>query len=392
MLDVFEITGFKSHAETKLSLGLVNVFVGANGSGKSSLLEALGVLSAAAEGRVDDASLKYRGVRPGIPALYKSSFEGMRLPDAVSLLARSREAVEYQVSLNNPLEHPHPAWIYKTERLDVNQTRLLGRSPHSAERGNPERGLAALKMAEWAPDALQSGLLRTLAEYQIFTPTTEVMRGLNPDPMPRDPMGLSGGRLPEAFEEIWDSSTPDQREELEEHFQAMLGWVREVRPAPVQGLPLSRSVSTTQKVLKFVDRYMNARRNTLTSYDASEGALYVIFATVLCLHPRAPALCAVDNIDQGLNPRLARALIERVCEWTLSSKRQILVTSHNPVLLDGLPLQDDRVRLFAVDRTQSGHTDVRRIVVDEEMLKRAKEGWTLSRMWVAGHLGGVPDV
>src|SRR5690242_21073363 len=47
---------------TKLSLGQVNVFVGANGSGKSSLLEALGVLGAAADGRVDDTRLKEREI------------------------------------------------------------------------------------------------------------------------------------------------------------------------------------------------------------------------------------------------------------------------------------------------------------------------------------------
>jgi len=39
-----------------------------------NLLEALGVLGAAASGRVDDESLRTRGVRPGVPQLYKSSF------------------------------------------------------------------------------------------------------------------------------------------------------------------------------------------------------------------------------------------------------------------------------------------------------------------------------
>ncbi|HSN98452.1 MAG TPA: AAA family ATPase [Candidatus Nanopelagicales bacterium] len=391
-LDEFEITGFKSHAQTRLSLGQVNVFVGANGSGKSSLLEALGVLGAAAEGRVDDAALKYRGVRPGIPALYKSSFQAERLPANINLRATGGEKVEYQVSLNNPLENPRPEWTYATERLEIGGNHLVGRSPRSANRGNPERGLAALKMAEWPPDAPQSRLLRTLSEYRIFTPTTDVMRGLVPDPAPRDPIGLSGGQLPEAFEETWASVAEGQREEIEEHFQTMLDWVAEVRAAPALGLPLSRSVSTTQNVFKFVDRYMSSDRNTLTSYDASEGALHVVFAAVLCLHPRTPPVCAIDNIDQGLNPRLARALIERVCEWTLASGRQLLVTSHNPVLLDGLPLQDERVRLFTVDRARNGHTVVSRVEVTERMLELAEQGWTLSRMWVAGHLGGVPDV
>jgi predicted ATPase len=391
MLDSFEIAGFKSHLHTEVSLGQVNVFVGANGSGKSSLLEAIGVLGAAAEGRVDDAALKYRGVRPGIPALYKTSLQNERLPATVSLRATEGES-DYQVSLQNPIEHPKPAWIYATERLDVGGAHLLGRSPRSSERINNERGLGALKMVEWAPDEPQSRLLRLLGAYRIFTPATDVMRGLTPDPMPVDPMGLSGGRLPEAFEEMRESLSEEGREDLQEQIQTMLGWVSDVGAAAVHGLPLSRSVSTTQVVLKFVDRFMSPRRNTLTSYDASEGALYVIFATVLCLHPRSPPVCAVDNLDQGLNPRLARALMARVCDWILGSDRQILVTSHNPILLDGLPLQDDRVRLFAVDRARSGQTVVSRVLITERMRELAKEGWTLSRMWVTGEIGGVPDV
>ena len=80
-------------------------------------------------------------------------------------------------------------------------------------------------------------------------------------------------------------------------------------------------------------------------------------------------------------------------EWLLASGgRQIILTAHNPLVLDGLPLQDDRVRLFTVDRTNTGRTVLRRIEVTDEMRARHEEGWSLSRMWVAGMLGGVPDV
>ena len=65
---------FKSLENVPIELGAVNVFVGANGSGKSNLLEAVGVLGAAAFGRVDDESLLRRGARPGVPRLYKSAF------------------------------------------------------------------------------------------------------------------------------------------------------------------------------------------------------------------------------------------------------------------------------------------------------------------------------
>ena len=139
---------------------------------------------------------------------------------------------------------------------------------------------------------------------------------------------------------------------------------------------------------------MKKGSNTLTGYDASEGALYILYCAVLALHPRAPQCLAIDNIDQALNPRLAQRLMTSVCSWTkaLNGERQWLVTAHNPAILDGLPLTDPEVRLFVVDRDSNGHTVVRRIDLEQARNARPSEEWTLSRMWMNGLLGGVPNV
>jgi len=159
-------------------------------------------------------------------------------------------------------------------------------------------------------------------------------------------------------------------------------------------IPLSPSVASTQRVLYFQDRFMASTRNGLTGYDASEGALYVIFAAVLAALPSAPAFFAIDNFDHALNPRLARALMSHFCDWILDApdEKQVLLTSHNPLVLDGLPLDNADVRLFAVGRSRKGRTTVTRVTVDVKDLQRDGELWTVSRLWVMGHLGGVPDV
>ena len=139
---------------------------------------------------------------------------------------------------------------------------------------------------------------------------------------------------------------------------------------------------------------MREGRNVLSGYDASEGALYVLFLAVLAAHEDSPHLFAVDNADHGLNPRLAKSLFKMLCGWILDGPeaRQILVTTHNPQVLDGLPLRDDRVRLFTVARTDAGRSVIRRVEVNDKLLAMAEKGWTLSRLWVMGHLGGVPNV
>src|SRR5712664_2103070 len=64
MITKFKVERFKSIERAELDLGNVNVFIGANGSGKSNLLEAVGVIAAAASGKVDQESLVRRGCRP----------------------------------------------------------------------------------------------------------------------------------------------------------------------------------------------------------------------------------------------------------------------------------------------------------------------------------------
>jgi recombinational DNA repair ATPase RecF len=81
------IKGFKSIVDQAISLGRLNCFIGANGVGKSNVLEALGVLGAAADGRVDDEHIIRNGVRAGLPRLFKTSFAGHRIPPHISLEA-----------------------------------------------------------------------------------------------------------------------------------------------------------------------------------------------------------------------------------------------------------------------------------------------------------------
>ncbi len=396
MIENLSIRTFKSLEDVKVDLGLVNVFIGANGSGKSNLLEALGVLSAAADGKVDDQSLLSRGVRPGVPALYKSAFparRGKKIPPHLYFGASGAQA-RYEVSLHNPLNEPAPAWRFKTENWEGENQKLVARIPTQADKTNPERGLAALKAVETTTGAALD-LLRFLQDYVIFSPTTAVLRGVAPETQPRRPVGLSGGDLPRAIRELLRQRGQDDRSRrICREVLGLIDWAVSFGSTPADRLPLSPTAAASKTVIRFRDRFMRKEQNVLSGYDASEGALYALFLAILSGHKASPAFCAVDNADHGLNPRLARSLMERLCQWYLdaSEPRQILLTTHNPLVLDGLLLQDDRVRLFTVSRTSSGRTSVRRVVVDNSLLEKAKQGWSLSRLWVMGHLGGVPDV
>lgn len=395
MITKLTVESFKSLESVTVELGQVNVFIGANGSGKSNLLEALGVLGAAASGRVDDESLRTRGVRPGVPKLYKSAFprrKGEKETPHIVFEAEQNEA-SYKVSLSNPIEDPNPAWQFETELLKRwADDKFVNRSLLDTNL-NPEQGYAALKVVELGNGDPALRLFDDLRGYRIYCANTPTLRGA-PDLQSREPLGLSGGRLPDAIREIRGARHSNKR--LKDTFQqviSLIDWAKNVQSAASASVPLSPSATASKRVVLFTDRFMEEERNVLTGYDASEGALYILFAAVLALHPKAPSCFAIDNLDQALNPRLSMRLTEALCHWLLDSAthhRQAFVTVHNPTALDGLPLMDDRVRLFTVDRDNLGHTRVQR--VELEKLQGYKEDWTLSRLWANGLIGGVPNV
>lgn len=412
MLNKINIAGFKSLLELQdLELGQVNVLIGANGSGKTSLLEALGVLSAAVGGEVSDKELSARGVRLGIPQLYRTSLKEHSWRNTITFEASSTEAkktTRYKVSLDNPIKDPNPQWIYRTESLWRGQKQIVGRNPQGKWLiGGLEQLPETLELkseaglVHFARRYLDLGkgiedLLDYLESYAIFSPHTPMLRGTAPDSSQRDPVGLFGGRLPEAIEEILDLKG-EQLGKLDlDELRELLDWVTQFDVTKPSRQLLSPNVPISQKLLRFEDVWMREGRNQISGYDASEGVLYVLFVLVLALHPRAPSLFAIDNFDQAMHPRLARAVTRLFCRLMLASDppRQALLTTHNPLVLDGLALQDDRIRLFAVERgfETGGATKVYRVQVSEDILQADQNGLSLSNLWVMGRLGGVPSL
>lgn len=398
MIKNLSIRSFKSLAEVDISLGHVNVFVGANGTGKSNLLESVGILGAAAQGRIDDDALIRRGVRPGIPGLYKSAFEDTRSANSISFQATTDDA-HYKVGIFTPNDDPQSVWRYFSEDLTNKGAVVAGRSPRNASslgdaiNLNDEAGYAALKAVELGKEEPASLLLKDLRDYAVYAPNTPTLRGLVPDAVQRDPLGLGGGRLPDAVDEVLkiQESGDQSGFDVLHDVMSLVDWVDDIETVATADAPLSRAVPNVGRTaLLFHDRYMH---RALTAADASEGALYVLFAAVMAAHPRSPFIFAIDNFDHGLNPRLAKRLSQCFTWWCLHFNRQAFLTAHSPQVLDGLPLNDTRVRLFALDRSSRGRTVVSPVDVGRVLDEKAKSnGATLSQLWLSGVLGGMPDV
>ena len=64
---------------------------------------------------------------------------------------------------------------------------------------------------------------------------------------------------------------------------------------------------------------------------------------------------------------------------TVENVKQAFTRVMNSLVLDGLDLMDDDIRLFAVNKSRkSGHTTLQRIQITKELMD---SGYSLSRLW-----------
>lgn len=383
------VKNFKSLYDVSFQPGKVNVFIGANGSGKSTILEAIGILSAAMTDRVNNSILQRKGIRLSASALYKSKFKTMKregLTVNLGIQWMDGEEYDYSVHLTTPTDDD--TWKYHSESVNQGGNALWGRSNRSFIQLNNNIGYFMVTETLNGHECRKMG--QYIEKYGIYQPDTLTLRGTVMDGTQVTPVGLNGGRMADALLEILKNIDGDTRfgSLYMEDVLDLIDWASDFDIAAPKRANLNPGVPSTRQVIEFKDRFLKANA-TFTGYDASEGALYVLFMLCLAMHPESPSMFAIDSFDHALNPRLAKRLTEIFSRLILESRKTVFMTTHNPLVLDGLDLCNEDIRLFAVSRNKDGYVVIDRILVSKELLE---SGQPLSRLWINGRLGGVPEL
>lgn len=385
------IKNFKSLYDTSFQPGRINVFIGANGSGKSTILEAIGILSAAMTDRVNNSSLQRKGIRLSAAPLYRSEFKTIKRNNGkirFDIKWEDENEYDYCVHLTPPNISEDDTWRYFSELVNENGRELWGRSNRTSLDLNNKIGYFTI--AETLAKSKCRRMGEYIEKYGIYQPNTPILRGIEADTAQIAPVGLNGGRMAEAVQELLHETDGDMMfgSLYIEEVLDLIDWASDFSIAAPKKENLNSGIPSARQIIKFKDRFL--RQNVaFTGYDASEGALYVLFMLCMAMHPDAPSMFAVDSFDHALNPWLAKKLTEIFCQLIFDSKRTVFMTTHNPLVLDGLNLGNDEIRLFSVGRNKNGYVEINRIQVSEELLEL---GQPLSRLWINGRLGGVPEL
>jgi len=383
VMKTININNFKSIYNMEIELGRFNVFIGANGSGKSNILEALAMIGASKGNDLDVAGLLNRGVRIAKSSLTLNSFFGKPTRNNISIeVDFSDSDVIVKSSFQSSDEKDVFAkWVDHENKKDISSEDLLELFTRSLRDSEAKLELDELLSNEKNSDI--EDYKKLLSEFLIYNLSTQALRGLKTDSH-KMPLGINGERL----DLLLNNLNSSERSQLDK-CKIFFDWLEDLEfdkddKLNRQGYKLGNSVS----ILYFSDKYMLRKNNILSAENANEGILHVLFYLALFISSKTPNFFAIDNIETALNPKLCRALVKELAKLSTENNKQAIITTHNPAILDGLNLNDDSQRLFEVYRTDEGMTRVRRIKFKKDLSDKPMK---LSEMWTKGLIGGVPN-
>lgn len=401
MIEKVQIRNFKSVVDASFDLGTFNVLIGENGCGKSNILEGIALGAAATADKLDFEFLGSRGIRIANPEFMYSAFGGKTRKEGIHIRLQSAYFdANYQLvhDPNNPKK-----WSSKTNEMDLARIEALLAKYASLPKSDNLLEFAK-ELAGFTP-FLESSLLvsaydqlsspqikelaRILAEakqenkgrasvgsYVIFSPEQSSLRRFE-DTTQIYPLGMRGEGLFQFLKaQSLDRRSARMLAEIKENL-SFLDWYEDFH--------LPSNLLRNEFSLHIKDRYLDENLQYFDQRSTNEGFLYLLFYLTLFISKETPPFFAIDNIDAAFNPKMCSRLTETLVNLAKKHKKQVIVTTHNPAILDGLNLKDKQQRLFVVRRNSEGHTTLRRIEYSKARTIRLSEAWT------NGFIGGLPD-
>jgi len=388
MIESIHIQNFKSIYDLNINLGRVNLFIGENGSGKSNLLEALVFVSAGQSNKLDNEFLVSRGMRVPEPELMKSAFteEDKDKDITVSLLIdKENNDFTFTYDKNNAysqwemLENGQSVKGFYSSTNKIRQE--VQEIIHSYNKIQQlDKILENLKKIDLLEEELdnffQKRIGSRLTNFLIYSPENTALRTFEKEGQIQ-PLGINGEGLLKLLKVINNYEDKSYIQTIIESLH-LFGWFEDIT------IP---SKENPENLVIIKDKYLYRE---IDQCSANEGFLFILFYITLIVAKETPKAFAIDNIDASLNPKLCTKLMTILADLAQKYDKQIFLTTHNPAILDGIDLNDEEQKLFVVSRNDIGHTQMKRITIEDNPKDEDGESLHLSEAFLRGYLGGLP--
>ncbi len=213
--------------------------------------------------------------------------------------------------------------------------------------------------------------------YIIYAPENFFLRNVSVNETFVEPLGYKGEGLLRLIKVI-KKENPEEYKEIIHHLH-LIDWF--------ENFEVNEDINADSE-FTLSDKYLEDGLKSFDIRNANEGFLFVLFYLTIFISDYTPKFFAIDNIDTALNPKLCSKLISVLAELAKKHDKQVIITTHNPSVLDGLNLNDDEQRLFVIARNKTGRTRATRIEKKEAVNGTAPV--KLSEQFLRGYIGGLP--
>ncbi len=358
MLTEIRFKNFKSFKEARLPLAPLTVLIGANAAGKSNAVEGLRLLAWLAQGHKLSSLQHAEGVIRG-----HDRVADLLHPGAKDFTLGCEIASGSWSSLDMTFRHWHNELHIKEEAIR-NGDKWLYEVQHRSERGGTDVGVAYNNFARGRNKPIITCSDQAAVFTQLTSPATfgeqhtQSKKDIPPaarayekilssmlflDPVPdrmRDYAFPSdkrlqgdGANLSGVLKNLWGDDTPNQREQSN----------RKSILAFIQSLP-EQEIADVAFLKEPRGRYMLQLRETFGEENhprdavvLSDGTLRVLAIAAAMLSAPADSLVVIEEVDNGLHPSRAKHLVGTIRKIAEERRLRVLISTHNPALLDAVP-------------------------------------------------------
>lgn len=358
MLSQLRFKKFKSFADTTMPVEPITILIGANASGKSNVIDGLQILSGLATNRelidmldgIRGQETGIRGGSRGAPRYDSASFElGFSLDcGEYSLDYEIRIGVKPRVWLLSeslykkvPGSKQKRQLVYKTSTPDEKSGDIQVTYHNNQPGRNPQVSfLRDYSILSQTPGRFPSDVNTSPEVRKIFDKITSVLRGilvLNPVPhLMRDYVHRSRTKIVPTGENL--SAVIADLIKKPDTKQLILSYLQDLPEQQIVDIKVL-DTPTGDVMLSFVEQFGNITKPVDTR-GMSDGTLRYLAILAALVGEKPGTTVVVEEVDNGLHPSRAYQLIGALRELGKKQGIDIIVTTHNPAVLNALESED----------------------------------------------------